>query len=237
MPKRFMLIMLCLVLLPLIAGCLDIEERVSIAPDGTSRMKFKFRMALPEQTKKKKPEQEVKTKLQEVGSGVEGLEVENLGIKDEFGQMIVYLNLKANSFEALRSAYDTFPKNDKKRDRNNPEPGDQIEDVFSKKGFYTIKKKGRNLIIERKLGTKKKRKKKKAKGKEEDLGTMMAMLGGITLRFDLEVPSRVISSNAEEVNGNVLHWVIPMQYLDTHKVTLRAEIESTPELTKALLRK
>ena len=234
MLKKIAAVLSLIIILPLLAGCFEVEERVSIAEDGVSKLDFKMRLVLPDDQKKKNPMDEAKGKLGNVGSGVEGVTVENFEVKDEYGQMILNLDLKADSFSALKNAYATFPKEEKKKGAK-PEPGDQIEKVFSKKGFYTIKKSGKKLVIERKIGTK--GKKKKSKGKDKDIEMLMSMLGGIMLRFDLVLPSKVISSNAEEVYGNTLHWVIPLQYLDGHVVTLRAEIESTPELAKAILRK
>jgi hypothetical protein len=230
--KKISIILSMLALVPLIAGCLEIEERVSIAPDGESALRFKMRMSIPAEMKKKKgnPAEEAKGKFKEVGKSVEGIELTKVDVKDEYGQMVLTLGLKANSFAALSNAYDTFPK-DEEKDKA-PDKDDELEKVFSKDGFYTIRKKGNRLVIERKIGTKKQ--KKKAKGKEKDAEMLSTMLGGVTMRFDLEVPSKVISSNAEEVDGQTLHWVIPLAYLDGHQVTLRAEIEATPELAKVL---
>ncbi len=232
MSKRKLLFLSLLLMLPLLAGCLEIEERVSIAPDGVSTLDFKMRLAIPGEQKKGQAE-EARSKLGDVGSGVDGVEVVDFGITDQYGQMVLNIDLKADSFSALQNAYATFPKEKKKGKK--PEPGDEIEKVFSKEGFYTIKKKGNKLVVERKIGTA--RKKKKAKGEEKDVEMLMAMVGGIMLRFDLKVPSKVISSNAEEVDGDTLRWVIPLHYLEENRVTLRAEIESTPELAKALLKK
>jgi len=231
MSRRTIFFILMILTLPLLAGCLEIEERVSVAADGVSTLDFKMRLAIPGE-KKKGQVDEVREKLGGVGSGVEGVEVVDFGIKDQFGQMILNIDLKADSFSALKNAYATFPKEEKKGKKK--EPGDVIEKIFTKDGFYSIKKKGKKLVIERSIGMKGK---KKAKGDEKDVEMLMAMLGGIMLRFDLKVPSKVISSNAEEVDGNLLRWVIPLHYLEENRVTLKAEIESTPELAKALLRK
>lgn len=232
MLKKTLFVLSLLLTLPFLAGCLEIEERVSIAPDGESNLKFKMRLTIPGEAKKN-PLEEAKAELGSVGSGVEGVEVVDFGIKDQYGQMVLNIDLKANSFSALRKAYGTFPKEKKKGKK--PEPSDEIEKIFSEKGFYKIKKRGKKLVIERKIGSS--RKKKKAKGKDKDIEMLMSMMGVITLRFDLQVPSKVISTNAEDVDGNTLHWVIPLSYLENNKVTLRAEIESTPELVKAILKK
>jgi len=217
-----------LLILPLMAGCLDIEERVVIMPDGSSALKFKMRMAIPVEAKKKNPAGEIQEQLSTVGSGVDGVRMVDFGIEDKYGQLIFSMNLQADSFSALRKAYATFPRSTKKKRKKSG--NDIIDQIFSKKGFYSIKKKRDKLVIERTIGLKKKRK----KSKDEDLDMLVSMMGAISMHFDLEVPSRVLSSNAEEVDGNTLHWIIPLQYLENNRVTLRAEIEATPELIKSI---
>jgi hypothetical protein len=231
--KRIALALSLILALPILAGCLEIEERVSIAEDGVSKLNFTMRLVVPADQIKKNPMDEAKGELSNVGSGVEGITVEKFEVRDEYGQMILDLDLKADSFNALRNAYATFPK-EKKRGKK-PDGGEVIEKLFSKKGFYAIKKKGKNIVLERRIGIK--RKKRKSKGEDKDIDALMSMFGGIMLHFDLMVPSKVVSSNAEDVYGNMLRWTIPLNYLDGHEVTLRAEIESTPELAKAIFKK
>jgi hypothetical protein len=234
--KRVALALSLVLLLPILSGCFEIGERVSIEPDGTAGLDFKMRLVVPEdQRKKKNPMEEAKGELSNVGSGVDGVTIEKFEVKDEYGQMILDMDLKADSFKALRNSYATFPKPDKSGKK--AEGGEVIEKLFSKKGFYTMKKKGKKIVIERKIGIKRRKRKPKGKDKDKDIEALLSMLGGIMLHFDLVVPSKVISSNAQDVYGNTLSWVIPLNYLDGHEVKLRAEIESTPELAKAIFKK
>ena len=233
--KRIAMAVALVLALPIMAGCLEIEERVSIEPDGTAGLDFKMRLVVPADQMKKNPMDEAKGELSSVGSGVDGVTVEKFEVRDEYGQMILDLDLKADSFKALRNSYATFPKPDKSGKKAGG--GDVIEKLFSKKGFYTIKKRGKKLVIERKVGIKRRKKKSKGKDKDKDIEALMSMLGGIMLHFDLVVPSKVISTNAQDTYGNTLRWAIPLNYLDGHEVKLRAEIESTPELAKSIFRK
>lgn len=218
----------------LIAGCFEIEERVSIAPTGESSMVFKLRMSTPEDSKS--TSDDINKKLDGVGKGVDGVTIAEMGAKDIFGQKIFSFGLKAPSMKAMQRAYSTFPKEEKKGDAQKDALNKNIDSVFSEKGFYSVKSKGKNLLITRTFGSEVKAKKKKGKKDEmQGFAEMMNMMtGGAKFRFDLEVPTKVISSNAESVDGNILHWVIPFEYIQRHKVVLTAEIESTPELTKAL---
>ncbi|MFA4875289.1 MAG: hypothetical protein WC690_08110, partial [bacterium] len=149
--------------------------------------------------------------------------------REVFGQLITELSMKARSWKALAKTYDTLPKEQEKKDQNV-----DVDQLFTEKGFYQLKNKGKTIQITRTFVPSNTKKKKEKKG-EEGMGDLVSMLmGSIKLRLELDLPSDVVSSNAEEKDGRRLTWVIPLDYLSSHKVVLQAEIKATPELVKAL---
>lgn len=223
--KRILAVLVVLALSISMVGCLDIEEKVALKNDGTTFLTLKVRLMMEGKGVKSDS-----TDIQDLGKGISGIEVVESSTKSIYGQTISIVTIKGSNFSAIKKAFATLPKGDKQEQKD-------IGEVFSEKGFYNIKAKGNRLVITRtinkiNMGDKA----AKGKKKKDDFGAEMAsmMFGGIAMRFDLEVPTKVISSNAENQDGNTLHWVIPLSYLQKNKVTLQAEIESTPELTKSI---
>jgi len=215
-----------LFVIALLSGCIDIEERLNIDMNGFSTLRTKIRFTLPEDKKRK-----VNIKEEDFADMGAGLKDVSFDVKTEslYGQLITTMTFRSDRFSALQDAYASLPK--KEPGENEPD----FDSIFSKRNFYKIKRKGKNLQITRTVGGGKKR----SKGKKDKLGGEIAdmMLGMMKVRFGLEVPTRVISSNAESVDGQTLEWVLPLSYLEKKRVTLKAVIESTPELTQALLKK
>jgi hypothetical protein len=227
--KKTVSIVFLLIAATALTGCLDFEERVTINEDGSGKMRFKTRMVLP----KDKKNEEVK--LDEIGmtKGIDGVSILEITNKSNYGQTILSTTYAADKFLNLRNVYKGFPSDLSK------EGGPELGGTFSEGSFYKIKKKGKNLLITRKLKKIKRKRKRSKRSKDsfQQVGGEMAkmVMGGMKIRYDLEIPTRVILSNAEEVDGKVLHWVVPISYLGESEVVLTAEIESTPEMTKALL--
>ncbi len=225
--KRIITSIVGLFVFVMLAGCIDIEERLNIDTNGFSTLRTKIRFTLPEDKKRK-----VNIKEEDFADMGDGLKDVTFDVKTEtlYGQLITTMTFRSDRFSALQDAYASLPK--KEPGENEP----SFESIFSKRNFYKIKRKGKNLQITRTVGG---RGKKRRKGKKDKLDSEIAdmMLGMMKVRFDLDVPTRIISSNAESVDGQTLEWVLPLSYLEKKKVTLKAVIESTPELTQALLKK
>jgi hypothetical protein len=228
MSKRLIAAAAALSLCALMAGCLDIEEKVTIQPDGPASALLKIRLYLPKGGKDEAPP-DLDIKAEGIGRGIEGFESATVTTREAFGQVISEIALKARSWKALAGAYDTLPREPEKKDS-----GVDVDRIFTQKGFWQLKKKGNSILMTRTFVPAKKKKAKKA---DEGMGDLVAMItGSMKLRIELDVPSDVVSSNAEEQDGRALRWVIPLDWLSSHKVVLKAEIESTPELEKALFK-
>lgn len=213
-----------------LAGCFEIEETVTIDPAGPVSSLIKLRLTMPQGQKKEKGAPGMEIKEAGIGSGIAGFESVKVTTREIYGQLISEILLKARSFKALAETYNTLPKDQEQQN----EQGPKLDQLFTEKGFYQLKHKGNKIVITRTfLPSGKKPEKKKAD--DQGLGDLMGMMmGSMQLRLELRVPSEVISTNAEEQNGRTLRWVLPIDYLSTHKVVLQAEIEATPELVKAL---
>lgn len=210
----------------MLAGCLEIEEKVSLSPDGPVSALLKIRLYMPKGAKQEKPKA-LNIKEDGIGKGIDGFESASVTTREVFGQFISEVSLKARSWKALAEAYDTLPREQEQKDQN-----DDLDQLFTQKGFWQVKDKGKTILFTRTFVPTEKKKDKKA---EEGMGELVAMMmGSMKFRVTLDLPSDVVSSNAEERDGRTLRWVIPLDWLSAHKVVLQAEVKSTPELVKAL---
>lgn len=213
-----------------LAGCFEIEETVTMDPAGPASSLIKLRLTLPQGQKKGKDAPDISIKEAGIGSGIAGFESVKVSMREIYGQMISEILLKASTFKALAATYNTLPKEQEQQG----EQGPKLDQLFTEKGFYQLKNKGKTILITRTFLPSGK-KPGKAKKDEQGLGDLMGMMmGSMQLRLELRVPSDVVSTNAEERNGRTLRWVVPIDYLSTHKVVLQTEIQATPELVKAL---
>lgn len=228
MIKKLTNILFALLIITSTAGCLEIEETTSISPNGECNMSFTMRVSAPANKTK-----DVKKKMREEGmedmaKNLDGVTLIDHSVKEIYGQIVTNLKIHANKCSQLGNFYENMPGDEK------PGAKPDMKGAFSKDNFYKFKKRGKKIVITRTIGPLEgKKKKKKAK---KDFGGEFAamMLGGMKLRFELDVPTRVLKSNAEINEGSRLEWIIPLSYLEKHKVKLTAEIESTPELAKNL---
>ncbi len=252
MIRRLPLFMSLFFLCIFISGCFEVEEKISIAEAGSVDMNLRIRFPISDKggLKMDDPQQKL-MELGELGKGISGIMVMGPTLETKYGQTIMQFGIKADSLKALAAAYDTFPKEEGAKPIGAQCGADAmkgLENAFSSKGFYTISRKGRDsLFIRRVISEAPKKpkevKKKKAGKKDEAFGVemaemMMAMMGGgLKLRFDLTVPGTVLSSNAESVDGNAMHWVIPIDYIQKNRVVLEAVVKTSPELIERLMKK
>lgn len=215
----------------LFTGCFELEEQVSIDPTGPASALIKLRLTLPQGQKADKGAKGIEIKSDEIGKGIDGFESAKASVRELYGQIISEVTLKARSFKALAQAYNTLP-----REQGTPQNQEiKLDRLFTEKGFYQLKNKGKTILITRTFLPEKQATQKKKKDESGGMADMVGMMmGSMQMRLTLKVPSDVVSSNAEDQDGRTLHWVIPLEYVSTHKVVLQAEIQSTPELVKAL---
>jgi hypothetical protein len=144
---------------------------------------------------------------------------------------VIEIDATAPTFGKLASFYDPMVK------KKEGEKSKEALDALTPGSFYSMKQKGDRITITRTFVPTKKKAKKKQSEEDKNAAAMMGLMGGPTMRFELTVPGKVLSSNAEDSSGGRLVWVIPAAYLQEHKVTLTAEIEVSPELVRALGKK
>ena len=222
---RLVPVALCLMCM-MLAGCFEIEEKVSILPTGEAMIQFLLRLPI---TGKEEPssQESPKQAVEELSKQLTGFSSVSLNATSPFGQTIVTVTAKAPSFAALAPFYVPLTK------KKEGDTSKDALDALTPNSFYQMKRKGDRLMITRTF-TPPPQKKKKMTEEEKNAAAFMGMFGGAFMRFELNIPGKVISSNAEEVSGSRLTWVIPMDYLQKNKVTLKAEIEATPELMQVL---
>lgn len=224
MRNRLLMVALAAALSALLSGCLEIEEKVSIGATGASAMRFLFRIPIASQ-----PGVKVDTNAREAAEKLtqELADLTDVGIREAsaMGQTAVIVEAKASSLRDLAAFYVPLLK---KGQEEGPDKASDLGNIFTPKSFYTIKRKGDRLFITRIFTPPKK--KKAIKKEDKDLAELMGLMGSTFVRYELEIPGEVISSNAESVDGQRLLWVVPFEHLQENRVELRAEISAPPEV-------
>lgn len=211
-----------------ISACFEVDETVVLNADGSGKTDISIRMAMDD-SKKTDSMKPPTTMLDGVGAA-QGLTVTSPKLVQEMGQTVITVSVGAQKFLNFTGLYKQDAKGGDKDSK-------EARDAFSKNEFYTIRKVGKDhLKITRTFLPTKAAKKDAAKGKKKkdvldmDFGSMMSGF----CHFDLNVPTQIFSHNGDSVVGNTIRWVVPMVYLQTHKVQFSAEIAATPELLKGL---
>lgn len=207
-----------------LAGCFEIEEKVTIAPTGEGTIRLLVR--IPIAGKKEASEDEgAKETAEELSQELSGFTSVDMHSDSTMGQTLVVVEAKAPAFAKLAAFYGPLLRQKKENQAS------ELGGVLTPKGFFTLKRKGNRLLITRTFTPVPKKKKKGEKG-EKELAVLMGLMGSSFMRFELDVPGTVVSSNAEEASGSRLTWVVPMEYLQNNKTVFRAEVELSPEAAK-----
>jgi hypothetical protein len=227
MLKKCLQLVMIGVVATLFSACFEVDETVVLNADGSGRADIAVRMAMDD-SKKTDAAKPTTTMLEGVGSG-QGLTVGVPKLVQGIGQTVMGISVTAPKFSNFTNLY-------KQESKSGDKDSNEARDAFSKNEFYTIKKVGKDrLKITRTFMPTKAAKKEAAKGKKKDALDMdfSSMMSGFC-HFDLNVPTQIYSHNGDSVVGNTIRWVVPMSYLQTHKVQFSAEIAATPELLKGL---
>lgn len=228
MRKKFLQMMVILVMGAAISACFEVDETVVLNADGSGKTDIGIRMAMDD-SKKTDSMKPSTTMLEGVGMRP-GLTVATPKIVQGMGQTIMTVSVSADKFMNFAGLY-------KQDAKGGDSSSKEVRDAFSKNEFYTIKKLGSDrLKITRTFLPTKAAKKEAAKDKKKKDGLDMdfsSMMSGFC-HFDLNVPTQIFSHNGDSVVGQTIRWVVPMAYLQTHKVQFSAEIAATPELLKGL---
>lgn len=209
-----------------ISACFEVDETVVLNADGSGKAEIGVRMAIDDS--KKPDDTKPTTMLEGVGMG-QGLTVAVPKLTQGVGQTVMTVSVTAAKFSNFTTLYKQEAKGGDKDSR-------EARDAFSKNEFYSIKKVGKDrLKITRTFLPTKVAKKEAAKGKKKNAldADFSSLMSGFC-HFDLNVPTQILSHNGDSVVGNTIRWVVPMMYLQTHKVQFTAEIAATPELLKGL---
>lgn len=228
MLKKVLQVVVIGVVATLVSACFEVDETVVLKADGSGTADIGIRMAVDD-SKKTDSAKPTTTMLEGVGTG-QGLSVATPKLVQGSGQTVMTVSVSATKFTNFAGLY-------KQDAKSGDTDSKEARDAFSKNDFYTIKKVGKDrLKITRTFLPTKAAKKEAAKDKKKkdaldmDFGSMMSGF----CHFDLNVPTQIFSHNGESVVGNTIRWVVPMTYLQTHKVQFTAEIAATPELLKGL---
>lgn len=227
MLKKWLQMMMILVLGSTISACFEVDETVVLNADGSGKAEIGVRMAMDD-SKKTDSAKPTTTMLEGVGSA-QGLTVASPKLVQGNGQTVMSISVSAPKFTNFAGLY-------KQDGKSGDKDSKEARDAFSKNEFYTVKKVGKDrLKITRTFLPTKAAKKEATKGKKKDALDMdfSSMMSGFC-HFDLNVPTQILSHNGDSVVGNTIRWVVPMTYLQTHKVQFTAEIAATPELLKGL---
>lgn len=228
MLKKCLQLVMILVIGGSISACFEVDETVVLNADGSGKADIAIRMAMDD-SKKSDSVKPTITMLDGVGMG-QGLTVATPKLVQGMGQTVMTVSVAAQKFLNFTSLY-------KQDTKSGDQSSKEARDAFSKNEFYTIKKVGKDhLKITRTFLPTKAAKKDAPKGKKKNDGLDMdfgSMMSGFC-HFDLNVPTQILSHNGDSVVGQTIRWVVPMAYLQTHKVQFSAEIAATPELLKGL---
>jgi hypothetical protein len=226
MLHRRWVVVLCFLCLTL-AGCLEVEEKVSLAPSGEGTIQFRMRLPIAMEGGGSTEVTPAQT-AEELSKQLAGFRNVDVTSSSSFGQTIIAVKATAPSLVALAPFYGPLMKREEK------EKSQDALASLTPKNFYTMKRKGDRLIITRTFLPPPQKKAKKQTEEEKNAAAFAGMMGSVFMRFTLEVPGKVLSSNAEEASDGRLTWVVPASYFQTNKVTFTAEIEAEPALIKAL---
>lgn len=220
MLKKSLQMMVIVMCGAIFSACFEVDETVVLNADGSGKTDIGIRMAVDD-SKKTDSMKPSTTMLDGVGMG-QGLTVATPKWVQGMGQTVMTVSVTAPKFSNFTTLY-------KQEAKSGDKDSKEARDAFSKNEFYTIKKMGndRLKITRNFLPTKVA---KKEKPKDMDFSSMMSGF----CHFDLNVPTQILSHNGDSVVGNTIRWVVPMMYLQTHKVQFTAEIAATPELLKGL---
>lgn len=227
MLKKCLQLVLILVVFGSISACFEVDETVVLNADGSGRADIGIRMAV-DNSKKTDSAKPSGTMLEGIGAA-DGLTVAMPKLVEGMGQTVMTVSVAAQTFSNFTNLY-------KQEAKGGDTDSKEARDAFSKNEFYVLKKLGKDrLRITRTFLPTKAAKKNAARGKKKDALDMdfSSMMSGFC-HFDLNVPTQIFSHNGDSVVGNTIRWVVPMTYLQTHKVQFSAEIAATPELLKGL---
>lgn len=231
MKKSLWFVPILIALSTLLIGCFEIEEKVTLTPDGAGIIRFLVRLpiaAKPEAT----GEDDTKTAMEKLSQELGGFTSVDVQTLPSMGQTAIAIEAKAPKLSSLAPFYNPVSKNMKGKESGQ---GAELGEVLVSKNFYALKKKGDHIVITRTFLPPKK--KKKQKEEDKNLSALMGFMGSSFIRFELEVPGTVVSSNAESVDGSRLTWVVPLSYFQDHKVVLQAEVKAAPDVITALVGK
>lgn len=227
MARRMVLpMMLCLLFL-FLSSCFEIEEKVTLAPTGEGSIALLVRIPIAGKGDASS-DAGVKQTAEELSKELSGFTSIDMGSASAMGQTLVTVKATAPSFAGLAPFYGPLLKQHEKENQ-----ASDLGQVLTPKSFYAFKRKGDRLLITRTFTPPLQKKKKKTE-EDKNAELLLGFMGGSFLRFELTVPGKVLSSNAEEASGSRLTWVVPMNYLQSHKVTFRAEVELSPEAGASL---
>lgn len=227
--KKYVQLIVVLVVAMSLAACFEVDETVVLNADGSGKADIGIRMAV-DNSKKTDSTKPTVTLLEGLGTA-QGLSVAAPKLVDGMGQTVMTISVSAKKFSDFLGLY-------KQDVKSGDTDSKEVRDAFSKNEFYSIKKLGKDRLkitrtfLPTKFAKKETAKNKKAKSDGFDMD-FSSMMSGFC-HFDLNVPTPILSHNGDSVVGNTIRWVVPMAYLQTHKVQLVAEIAATPELLKGL---
>lgn len=228
--KKCLQLAMILVIGGAISACFEVDETVVLNADGSGKTDIAIRLAVDD-SKKTNSMTPSTTMLEGVGTS-QGLTVAAPKMTQGMGQTAITVSVSGQKFSDFAGLY-------KQDAKSGDQSSKEARDAFSRNEFYTIKKVGKDrLKITRTFLPTKAAKKEASKGKkgkkdnplDMDFGSMMSGF----CHFDLNVPTQIYSHNGDSVVGNTIRWVVPMAYLQSHKLQLTAEIAATPELLKGL---
>lgn len=223
MRRTFFLPMTLGLLCLLLSSCFEIEEKVTLAPTGESSIALLVR--IPVAGKGKAPDGAdagARQTAEELSKELSGFTSVDMATSSQMGQTVVAVKATAPSYEGLAPFYGPLLKQQKEGKKDTTS---DLGQVLTPKGFYTFKRKGNRLLITRTFVPQAKGKKKKQSEEDKSAEMLLGFLSGSFMRFELTVPGKVLSSNAEEVSGSRLTWVVPMGHFQNNKVVFKAEVE------------
>lgn len=251
-----------LALVPLflyLQGCIQLEEVTQLAADGSAKVQFMFRIPLDEnKDKNKQLKEDLEKQQQDIEKIKQKLSAENTGkkvkienasaeLKDGYARIAIrYFAPRLNDLKEFYKDFDLSMPGDEKSAQKAPVEKKKAETVIAGGDFEIKKLKNGNILITRFFTPpppeKKKVEKEKSDTSDKDkeksdpisgLGSPESMLYEMmSFRFELIVPTEVVSSNAHQQVGQSLRWVVNMGTLMNKPFKMTAEIKANPELEK-----
>lgn len=230
----------------LLAGCVQIDEWTSVATTGVTTVHTLVRVAIG---KSKTPKAALSDNPFENAQALEkdGITVVEHSSTMQHGQMLMHIVLQAPALRAFAHIADLIADS-KAAPPTDPTTPDVMK-AMRESTFFQVRAKGNRLHIERRFAQTKVKTPAVAKthakhhGKKSGLEDLFGggdvadmMLGGFNLRYGIALPSAVLASNADLVDGNIAQWAFPVTAMQHEKITLWVEVANTPENRAALLK-